>query len=538
MKQLLLLLVLLSIGLNRATAQEQVVLDSLQSELKNAETDTGKVKVLLAISSQYIKYNYVQAAEYARLANDLAVKSKSDKFIARSYHSLAGVFFGMSDYKNASTNYFKALKFYENQKDTLGTLYMNINLGAVNDRLQEFEKALSYYLKAQDMITNMNTRQQKIIALLPTLYNNIANIYQTKKDEQAALQYYMKALALAEESKNKSLQGIALNNLGKLYLNELKQYDKAFEYLNRGLAIRKEVGDKAEISKSYNLLANYYLYQKDYDNARASVNMAIQLAEEIGSLELQKFSYSSLSEIEDALGHYQESLKAYKTFKSLSDSIQNQLAGSEITRLQLQYDFEKANQEREQEKRETRFQYTIIIIVLSTGLVLAVLIAMVVRARARQTELKRKNLAQDMEIKNKELTTNVMYLIRKNELINDVAERLLKVQHTVLPENQKVIHEIIFDLQKEADSDIWKEFELRFNQVHSDFYNKLRSLYPGLSPADEKLCAFLRLNMSSKEIAAITQQSVKSVEVARARLRKKLSLTNTNSNLVTYLSGL
>jgi DNA-binding CsgD family transcriptional regulator len=147
-----------------------------------------------------------------------------------------------------------------------------------------------------------------------------------------------------------------------------------------------------------------------------------------------------------------------------------------------------------------------------------------------------KNLTQDVEIKNKELTTNVMYLIRKNELINSVAERLLALEKQAGVSNAKALHDIIMDLQREADNDTWKEFELRFNQVHSDFYNKLRKLHPGLSPADEKLCAFLRLNMSSKEIAAITQQSTKSVEVARARLRKKLNLTNTTSNLVVYLS--
>ena len=131
-----------------------------------------------------------------------------------------------------------------------------------------------------------------------------------------------------------------------------------------------------------------------------------------------------------------------------------------------------------------------------------------------------------------------MYLIRKNELINNVAERLLNLQRTLHPENHKTINDIIIDLQREGDNDSWKEFELRFNQVHGDFYQQLRKLYPGLSPADEKLCAFLKLNMSSKEIAAISQQSIKSVEVARARLRKKLNLTNTNSNLVTHLSNL
>jgi DNA-binding CsgD family transcriptional regulator len=119
-----------------------------------------------------------------------------------------------------------------------------------------------------------------------------------------------------------------------------------------------------------------------------------------------------------------------------------------------------------------------------------------------------------------------------------VAERLLNVQQNVHPDSRKVLHDIILDLQHEADNDTWKEFELRFNQVHNDFYIKLRKLYPDLSPTEEKLCAFLRLSMSSKEIAAITQQSIKSVEVARARLRKKLNLTNTNSNLVTHLANL
>jgi len=103
-------------------------------------------------------------------------------------------------------------------------------------------------------------------------------------------------------------------------------------------------------------------------------------------------------------------------------------------------------------------------------------------------------------------------------------------------DNEKLIGKLV--KKRKADNDTWKEFELRFNQLHSDFYNTLRRLYPDLSPADEKLCAFLRLNMSSKEIAAITRQSVKSVEVARARLRKKLNLTNTASNLVTHLSNL
>ena len=292
------------------------------------------------------------------------------------------------------------------------------------------------------------------------------------------------------------------------------------------------------MSKSYNNLAYYYRLKGNYGEAIESVNQAINLGVEIGSLEAQKLAYSNLSDIEREWGNFKEALEAHTIFKNLSDSVQNQLASSEISKLQMQYDFEKATQEKDHEQAQLRNKYVLIIIALSVLLLVTILITIIIRSRSKQSELKRKNLSQDIEIKNKELTTNVMYLIRKNEMINDVAERLLKIQPKVLPENNKVVQSIILDLQREADNDTWKEFELRFNQVHTDFYANLRKLYPELSPAEEKLCAFLRLNMSSKDVAAITQQSIKSVEVARARLRKKLNLTNTNSNLVSHLASI
>jgi tetratricopeptide (TPR) repeat protein/DNA-binding CsgD family transcriptional regulator len=522
---------------NTASAQDKVTLDSLLLELEQTEEDTVKINTLLEISRMFQNENYARAAEYAQQARDLAEKKKLARFAAKSNRSLALIMFMMGDYKAATAQYFTALKYYEEEKDTSGILAISNNLGVVYDRLKDYDKALAYYFKAQDLYNHLHPEQQKFFPL-PTLQNNIGNIYQTKADFKSALQYYERALLLARETKNKSVEGVALNNLGKLYLVDLKQPEKALDYLEKGLKVREEIGDKAEIGKSLIFLSSYYLEQKQWQESRRCSERAIKLGEEIGSLEVQQNAYYSLYGIEEALGRYKESLEAFIQYKVLSDSIQNQLTSREVNRLQLQYDFEKAEQLREQEKKQTRDRYIATIVILGACLIVAILIAILIRLKARQTELKRRNLAQDVEIKNKELTTNVMYLIRKNELINSVAERLLKVQANVQSENHKVVHDIILDLQKEADNDSWKEFELRFNQVHSDFYNNLRKLYPGLSPAEEKLCAFLRLNMSSKEIAAITQQSIKSVEVARARLRKKLNLTNTTSNLVTHLSNL
>jgi tetratricopeptide (TPR) repeat protein len=530
----LVLLLLLTLTVK---AQDQVKLDSLELQLRNAESDTSKINSLLEISRYYFTYNYALAAEYGQEALDFSRKKKLKNFEAKANRLLGLSLFYMGNYKNATAHYFNALEFYEVEKDTLGILAMTNNLGAVFDRLRDFDKALIYYFKAQDLYSHLKTEKRNSFPM-PTLYNNIANIYQTKGDFKSALQYYEKALLIAEETHNQPVQAIALNNLGKLHFYDLKQPEQALVYLLRGLKLREESNDKPEIARSLVFLSGYYLQQKNLTEAQQYVDRAIKLAKEVGSLEIQQNAYFSLSEIEEAQGWHQESLAAYKKYKSITDSIQSQLATSEITRLQLQYDFDKAEKIREQEQKLSRERYITTILVLAACLIVAVLVVFLIRSRARQTELKRKNLVQDVEIKNKELTTNVMYLIRKNELINNVAERLLSVQSNVPTENHKVVHDIILDLQKEADNDSWKEFELRFNQVHSDFYNNLRKQYPGLSPADEKLCAFLRLNMSSKEIAAITQQSIKSVEVARARLRKKLDLTNTTSNLVTHLSNL
>lgn len=532
-----LLISLLVLAASHAPAQDIIKLDSLQLVVKQAKTDTTRFKALIDLSHLYFSTDYVKSMEFAVQARDLAIarKLKTQELIALTL--MGNVAIAQGDYRQAATLFFNSLKEYEELRDTSGIISMNNNLGASYDRMGEYDKALECYFTAQELMNSSNLTERKKV-VLPTIYNNIANIYQTKGDPKSALAYYEKALQLALEVPNHKAQGIAYNNIGKLYANELNEPEKALDYLMKGLAFREKIGDLGEIARSLIILSNFHLKQKNLSKSEEYSKRALEIGTKIGSIDILRASYLGLSEIAEQRGNYPAALSNFKNFKTYSDSILNQQATSEITRLQLQYDFEKAEKLKEEESKQTRFKYLSTIAALSIGLVLAILITLVVRYRARQAELSQKNLAQDVEIKNKELTTNVMYLIRKNELINSVAERLLKIQRNLLPENQKIIQEIILDLQREGDNDTWKEFELRFNQVHSEFYTNLRKLYPDLSPTEEKLCAFLRLNMNSKEIAAVTQQSIKSVEVARARLRKKLNLTNTNSNLVTHLANI
>jgi len=117
-------------------------------------------------------------------------------------------------------------------------------------------------------------------------------------------------------------------------------------------------------------------------------------------------------------------------------------------------------------------------------------------------------------------------------------EKLLETLPNLKIENRKVLQDVILNLQSSTNNDVWQDFELRFNEVHSEFYEKLSRQFKELTPNEIRLCAFLKFNMTTKEISAITQQSARSIEVARVRLRKKLLITNTSINLVTFLSEL
>ena len=103
-------------------------------------------------------------------------------------------------------------------------------------------------------------------------------------------------------------------------------------------------------------------------------------------------------------------------------------------------------------------------------------------------------------------------------------------------ETKQAIHKISQDLRTNTDDKMLNEFSLRFQEVHAGFYEKLLQAYPDLSQNELKLCAFLRLNMSTKDIAELTGQQLASIDKARYRLRKKLELPGSETNLVTFLS--
>lgn len=153
--------------------------------------------------------------------------------------------------------------------------------------------------------------------------------------------------------------------------------------------------------------------------------------------------------------------------------------------------------------------------------------------------LKNEQLEQDIKHKSEELSATTMSLISKNETLRDIGTEISRIQklaleapQTVVAKNLSKLHASIEEtISKDSD---WTAFKQNFNIVYGDFMNRLLKIHPTLSQSDKRLCCYIRMGLSSKEIAPLINISFRSVEMARYRLRKKLELSS-ESNLADYL---
>ena len=143
-------------------------------------------------------------------------------------------------------------------------------------------------------------------------------------------------------------------------------------------------------------------------------------------------------------------------------------------------------------------------------------------------KLNNDKLRSDIESKNRELATSTMSIIKKNEFLSTIKNELLEG-------NEKNAAKVVQIIDKNLNNtDDWKMFQEAFNNADQKFLDKVKEKHPDLTPNDLRLCAYLRLNLSSKEIAPLLNISPRSVEVKRYRLRKKMDLEH-NANLTNYI---
>jgi len=530
---------------NILCSQDKIVLDSLQLKLQYSQDNAENVKTLLEISKFHWKDDLAKSMVYSEQALVLATEMENPSLLASAHYMQGGTRLQLGDLGKGLEHYLKSLKLYKEMNDLGKIIETNQSIGVLYGNLKDYGQALEFFHKAISLY-NENSNEvgnppfQKIYAV----YINVGTVYGAKGEERTALEYYQKGLELAEAQGEYKDMGSIYFNLAKSHFN-LNEFETALKYIQKSLEVGIKTGDKMGIALCNIALGNYYITTEELQRAENVIQMALEQGKQVGSLQIQESAYQLLSLVYERMNQHDKSLEAYKLYKSTNDSWLNEKTIREITKAKMQFEFSKKEKIAQMVQQKMKYKYSLVISLLILGVVIISLLYSLLKMNNKRMRLEgerilleKKNLEQDLEFKNKELTTNVMYLLKKNELMSDVSDRLVALKYCLKKENVPPIQQILLALQSGFKQDVWKEFELRFGQIHSDFYKKLQEKFPELSPAEKKLAAFLKLSMSSKEIASITGQSTRSLEVARYRLRKKLGIANKEVNLVNFLSEL
>ena len=533
---------------------KQQIIDSLNDVLNAAPNDRMKVFTLVRLSQAYSSYDLKASINEAEKALDIAKESEEISLIEYAMFNAGNAYFTQGIFETA-TGYFYAYLEIQKEKDNKpGIAYVLANIGAIRLKMKDYVVARNSFLEALQILEELseNDPDHNYSSQIPVILNNLGLVYQNLQQYDSSLYYYRKGLSQIEFVADQDYYRVSiLNNIVSLFL-DIEEADSAFVNLTRVMEIKPKNNDLVGQAESYNLLADYFLFDDQPGKALGYYYKSIKIANKIGSIELQSLIAEKLYTYYYQQNNADSALKYFVLYNQLEDTINSAETLKELTRLELtsRFNEKKKVEQIEQNRLNTIYMFTAVSLVLI--LLVFVLLYILSNNRNQRLQLEKNNISlsaknsmleneslqNELEVRNKELTTYVMGMIQKNELIGQVVEVLSANKLKLDEKNDNVINTVIKDLNKVQDESAWEEFELRYQQVHYDFFEKLQTVAPNLTTNERRLCAFLRLNMTTKDIASITGQSIRSIEVARTRLRKKLDISNSDISLVEFLNSL
>lgn len=453
-------------------------------------------------------------------------------------------FFELKDYKASFELVRKIEQEYHKSKDIRMKIIHLENLGMLyyesksNEKLA-FELFDDAYQLSQKEGSNFHAEY--------ILNNHGVSLLNNNAFKEASTKFHA-AIHFAKKAKDKNQECIILSNLGILHLID-QQLDSAEIYLlksfNCALNTRK-LNDEVERAT---YLGAFYLDTKNMTKAGQYLHFAEKKYVYVNSNESKRFLFELLSRYNEELKNDKKALYFAKMSSNYRDSIDysninKQLLSKEnsirITKLENQ----NALQQLKLKQEKYRNLLFLIISILVVGIITSIAILLLNRNkhRIKIAELEAKKhqedkikLSEELEESDRDITIKSMVLLEKENLMNRITKILKETLPQLSNKDQQIVQAVIQELSFSMNNKGWDEFEIRFNKVHPNFYKKLNDSHKSLTLNEKKLSAFLLMNMTTKDISAITGQSTHSINVARTRLRKKLGLANSNLSFTEYL---
>lgn len=533
---------------------------------------------LFQVAEQYTKdENHNLAIQLCQAGKFAAEKSGNEEIRIAYYVELAFNYFRTAE-KDSLRHYIHLAESFPFEKFSLNSnIEFLLTRAFMAESQSKYLEAMEFYLRAYSLVRGQHALKEA------TVLDNIGVLYLKIKNYKRALSYFKESLPIYEmEGDTSRLIGLYLN-MGIAY-KDMDSLTLASAMLNKCLAL----SDKRSMAYARGL-ANYgnvLIKLGDYQQASVAFDSSTAICKDLGVsygvlinyinkanlfLEMKKArqALEILEEIQDSpflvdrlirIEVYRCFLKAYEELNNIQQvllyqkkviDLENELNDSNQDLLALEFEEHFLRQIKEQEltqmshalkisRQQQRMGFLAGLFALFTLIFIIRLFYLRKQKQQLQSKLleeEGENLRLQLELKERELTSQTIHLQSIGEFADDISSRLTHLRNKVAGESAEELTLIIKDFKNGIPEELWDEFRLRFEKVNEEFYQNLLNIAPDLTPAEIKIASFLRLNLSSKEISRLTNRTSGTIINTRTSLRKKLHLKE-DDNLVTFLMAL
>lgn len=492
------------------------------------------------------KGNYKEAI---RLMDSVAQISLDKKDFLRygvSLNNNGNNYYELGQYLNAMNKFKKALDVLDTINREVyrrGDVYRNI--GKLNYQQKDFDQAIVNFTNAYEIYQQLSDNLYSAYVL-----NDIGNVYIYLKDYNRAIEYFNESLKISNEFNFPPAASHALFNIG-FAQRENGNYQEALSFFKKGAEIDKyDLSSVNYVLELYHVGLTYSLLGKN-EVAIEYLNKSVKLADSLNISNELKHALDYRSKAHLNAGNYKFAFEDYAASQKINDSLFSIEKTKAIEELETIYETEKkaaeiALQEEEiktlnEKSRADNLQKGLYAGGMASALALFGLSIFGFRQRIKKNRIAREKqeeiYKQEIEHKKKELTSQTLHLVQKNTFIQELMENLENIKNS--PEKFKMeFRRIVMLLKKENASDKdWEVFKTYFADVHNDFDQKLKTIYADISEKEIRLAAFLRMNLTTKEIAATLNVLPDSILKSKYRLKKKLNLDK-ETDLTSFLNTL
>ena len=475
---------------------------------------------------------FKKACEYLITSSEIFTALKMEEELAETYTWLGAVYQYARQFPLAFNYYQEALSLNKKLENTTGTAATLSWIGHYYEKLGDSKKAIEFQHKSLQLY-NQNKAGGDEVA---TIYDNLGSIYEDLANYDSAYYYFQKSYHENELSGRLSNQVINLNNIGDIY-RKTGFLEQAIIFADSALSLAKNHNLTYQVRSAYKDLSKIYALKEDFKHAYVYLDSALTIYTEIFSSksaqrisQLQSLYESQRKEEQIALLEKEQLLNKKLRLALISVLILVLIAAGVLFRYQ-RLKLKNNKLLIEQQDKLLSAEQELLLVDLKNSL----LNEQNLKAELLNRKLIEKQLRKELSLKSQSLTTHTLSIIRKNSFLEELKGELKNIKRMDKLNTQKALSHLIstIHMYSEHEED-WVEFQRIFEEVHVDFFKNLKEEFPELSPAELRLAALLKLNLSSKDIATTLGISQDSLRVARYRLRKKLNLSKGN-NLISYL---